>query len=220
MVIKTLFVDEFKGFAKSKVMASLWIGLPLLSILLRYARPDADGMPLLTFVAILLAGIGGTVAAVLLSTGITSERSRHVYDLFLVRPVKRRDLIIAKYLAAFSCLTIAVLLSVLLGLLVEAVTGKLTAETLMKQNLESLLITLTGISIACAVGIFFGIVMNSVAVSAILSAYLGNQITGLVILPIALVSALNVPLYCILVGIAVPVVILTASSVIFERKNV
>jgi ABC-2 type transport system permease protein len=220
MVIKTLFVDEFRGFAKSRVMAALWIGLPLLSVLIRYAQPDADGMPLLTFVAILLAGIGGTVAAVLLSTGITSERSRHVYDLFLVRPVKRRDLILAKYFAAFSCLLIAVLLSVLLGILVEVVTGDFSADTLMRQNLESLLITLTGISIACAVGIFFGIVMNSVAVSAILSAYLGNQITGLLILPIALVASLNVPLYCILVGIAVPVLILTASAVIFERKNV
>ena len=218
MVAKTLYVDEFRGFAKSKVMAALWIGLPLLSTTIRYIQPDAEGIPLLTFVGILLAGIGGTVAAVMLSTGITSERNRHVYDLFLVRPVRRRDLLIAKYFAVLTCLLIAVLLSIGLGLIVEAVSGTLTVDAL--ENLESFMVTFTGISIACSIGIFFGIVMNSVAVSAILSAYLGNQITGLVILPVALISSLNTVLYCVIVGIAVPILFLTISSVIFERKSI
>ena len=76
MVIKTLFADELRGFAKSKVMAAFWIGLPLLSITIRYLRPNADGLPPLTLVSILLAGVGGTVAAALLATSITSERNR------------------------------------------------------------------------------------------------------------------------------------------------
>jgi ABC-2 type transport system permease protein len=220
MALKTLYFDELKGFSRSKVMAVLWIGLPLISAGFRLFRPDAEGMPLLTLVAILLSSIGGTVAAVFLSTGITNERAKSVYDLFLVRPVKRYELLIAKFLAAFSSLFVAVLLSVLLGIAIEAVTGTFSSDTFMRENIESLLVTLTGIAVACSVGVFFGITMSSVAVSAILSAYLGNQITGALILPLALVSSLNVVLYCALVGIFVPAAILTLSALIFERRNV
>ncbi|MBT3276336.1 MAG: ABC transporter permease subunit [Spirochaetales bacterium] len=219
MAVKTLFLDEFKGFARSKVMTVLWIGLPLLSMFIRFIQPDADGLPLLTFIGILLASIGGTVAAVVLSTGITSERNRHVYDLFLVRPIKRRDLILAKFLAAFVCLLIAVVLSVFLGVIIELIGGTKINQLLFKSDLESMLVALTGIAIACSVGIFFGIVMNTVAVSAILSAYLGNQITGLIILPLALVSSLNIVVYCALVGTLVPAGFLLLSITIFAKKT-
>lgn len=220
MALKTLYFDELKGFSRSKIMAVLWIGLPLISVAFRVFRPDTEGMPLLTLVAILLASIGGTVATVLLSTSITNERAKSVYDLFLVRPVRRYELLVAKFLAAFSSLFVAVLLSVLLGIVIEAVTGNLSAGTFMGENFESLLVTLTGIAVACSIGIFFGITMSSVAVSAILSAYLGNQIAGAIILPLALSSSLNVVLYCALVGTLVPAAILTVTALIFERRNV
>ena len=219
MVLKTLYFDELKGFVRSKVMAVLWIGLPVISVAFRFFRPDAEGMPLLTLVAIVLSSIGGTVSAVFISTGVTNERTKSVYDLFLVRPVKRHELLIAKFLAAFSSLFVAVFLSVLLGIIIEAFTGNLASAAFMRQNIESLLITLTGIAVACSVGIFFGTTMNSVAVSAILSAYLGNQITGALIVPLALAQSLNVVLYCVLVGTTVPAAIMLLSVLIFRRKN-
>ena len=61
--------------------------------------------------------------------------------------------------------------------------------------------------------------MSSVAVAAILAAYLGNQITGALILPLALGSSINVVLYCSLVGVLVPAAVLVLSSVLFRRKN-
>lgn len=217
MGIKTVFADEFRGFARSKVMLALWIGMPLLSMILRYIRPDSEGIPLLTFVGIILASVGGTVSAVSLSTSITSERNRHVYDLFLVRPISRANLLIAKFIATFCCLVIAVGLSVGLGIAVEAISGNGKAF-LRGSDFESVLVAITGIGIACAVGILFGVLMNTVAVSAILSAYLGNQITGLAVIPMALVGSLNVVVYCIIVGTLVPAAILTISIVVFSRK--
>ncbi|MBN1686381.1 MAG: ABC transporter permease [Spirochaetales bacterium] len=219
MALKILYLDELKGFSRSKVTVALWVGLPVLSVAFRYFRPDAEGLPLLTLVAILLSSIGGTVATVLLSTTITSERGKGVYDLFLVRPVKRRDLLIAKFLAAFSSLFVAVLLSVLLGIVIEALSGNLSSSTFVRQNAESLLMTLTGIAVACSVGVFFGVVMNSVAVSAILAAYLGNQITGALLLPLAFGASLNILVYCALAGVLVPALFLSVSTLIFNRRN-
>ena len=220
MALKILYFDELKGFSRSKVMVVLWAGLPLLSVAFRFFRPDTEGLPLLTLVAILLSTIGGTVAAVLLSTTIASERAKGVYDLFLVRPVNRSQLLLAKFLAAFSSLLVAVILSVLLGVAIEAVSGALVPDALIKQNGESLLISITGIAVACSIGVFFGIVMNTVAVAAILAAYLGNQIIGALILPLALGVSLNLVVYCILVGIFVPALFLWISSMIYKRKRV
>ena len=95
----TLYRDELSGFARSKVMIILWIGLPALVILLRLIRPDADEIPLFVFTAVLISAIGGTLSAVMLSTTVTNEKQRHVYDLFLVRPVQRSTLLLAKYFA-------------------------------------------------------------------------------------------------------------------------
>jgi len=219
MTFSLLYTDELRGFIKSKVIASLWIGLPLLAMVIRWVQPDADGMPLLTFVAIIVAGIGGTIASVLLSTSITSERNKHVYDLFLARPVKRRSLLIAKYFAALSAVLVAVLLSLLLGAAVESISGNGAVVSSVKANLESLLVSVTGIAVACSIGVLFGVLLNSVAVSAILSAYLGNQLSGLIILPIALIPSLNLVIYCLAIMIVVPAVVLTVATAVFNRKN-
>ena len=217
MSLRLLYVDELKGFARSKVMAALWIGLPVMSVLLRSLRPETEGIPLTMFVAILIASIAGTLSAVMLSASITGERNRNVYELFLIRPVKRRDLILSKYLAALSCLTIAVLLSFALGALIEAVSGNLESG-ILKASFESLLLSIAGMALACGVGVFFGVLINSVAVSAILSVYLGNQLSALVILPMVLVEKLDTIFYPIALGLLVPIILLVVSVQIFKKK--
>lgn len=219
MNVRLLLADEFRGFARSKVMIALWVGLPLLSMALRFAQPNIEEMPLLTFVAILIAGIGGTLAAVTLSTTVTNERGRHVYDLFLVRPVRRNDLVIAKFLAAFLCLTTAVVLSILLGGVAKVLSGGRIDALISGPHIDSLMVSLTGIAIACAVGILFGMLFNNVALSAILAAYLGNNITGAVMLPLALVSSLNIVAYCVLMGLGVPAILLGIAMYVFSRKS-
>ena len=82
MSLKILFLDELKGFYKSKVMIILWVGLPLLSLLFNFLVPDIEDFPISSIVAIIFSSIGGMLASAMLSTSIASEKVRHVYDLF------------------------------------------------------------------------------------------------------------------------------------------
>ena len=218
MTFRILYTDELRGLARSRVMIALWVGLPLLTLLLKLIQPNTEGVPLLTFAAILAGSIGGTLSAVLLSTTITSERNRHVYDLFLTRPVHRRTLLLAKFFAALTCLFVAALGSIGLALVVDAATGALVPG-LAGQLGESLLVSVAGMAVASAVGVLFGVLVNSIAVSAILSVYLGNQLSAIIILPTVLVEGLNVPLFASLVGALVPAAVMVIAVVVFERKN-
>jgi len=98
-----IYKDELQGFLRSKVMIILAIGLPALVIALRLIQPTTEGIPFFSFTAILIASIGGKLGAVLLSTGITNERAHHVYDLFLIRPVRRSALVLGKFFCSRSC---------------------------------------------------------------------------------------------------------------------
>ncbi len=218
MNMKTLYADELKGLARSRVMIALWVGLPLLSLVLRLVQPDTEGIPLLILVAVLISSIGGTLSAVLLSTMITGERNRHVYDLFLVRPVRRAELLIAKFFAAFTCLLVATVASIGVAVVVDVASGTLVPG-IVSQLGDSLLVSLAGMTVASAVGVLFGVLINSIAVSAILSVYLGNQLSAIIILPTVFVEGLNVPLFASLVGVLVPALVMAIAVVVFKRKN-
>ena len=218
MIFRILYTDELRGLARSRVMIALWVGLPLLTLLLKLIQPDTEGVPLLTFAAVLVGSIGGTLSAVLLSTTITGERNRHVYDLFLTRPVRRGTLLLAKFFAALTCLFVAALGSIGLALVVDAATGALVPG-LAGQLGESLLVSVAGMAVASAVGVLFGVLINSIAVSAILSVYLGNQLSAIIILPTVFVEGLNVPLFAGLVGALVPAILMIAAIAVFRRKS-
>ena len=88
-----LFTDELRGFYKSKVMIFLWIGLPLMTILLHLWSPNTgENIPFTALSAIIVSSVGGTLAAVMLTVSIINEKTQHVYDLFLIRPLKRWNL--------------------------------------------------------------------------------------------------------------------------------
>jgi ABC-2 type transport system permease protein len=218
MNLKTLYIDELRGLARSKVMIALWVGLPVLSLIFYLAQPETEGLPLLTLVAVLVGGIGGTLSAVLLSTTITNERNKHVYDLFLIRPVGRGELLVAKFFAAFTCLLVAAVVSMGMAVVVDMASGTL-APGIGRQVGQSLLISLAGMTIASAVGVLFGVLIDSIAVSAILSVYLGNQLSAIIILPTILVPGLNVTLFASLVGLVVPAAVMTAAGLVFRRKS-
>ena len=219
MNVKLLYVDELTGFSRSKVMVVLWVGLPLMALIVRLINPAAEGMSLTSLVTLLVASIGGTLSAVLLSTTVTSERNRRVYDLFLIRPVLRRDLILAKYLAAVTCLLAAAVISVLVGVTVDVVSGRF-AGSATADAARSLVMIAAGVSVSCAVGMLFGVVIDSVAVSAILSVYLGNQIGSLILLPAILIPEIPVIPFSIGAGALVSGILLFISVKVFERKSI
>ena len=199
-------------------MIILWIGIPILSLLLHFV-PNTEDFPITSLVAILIASIGGTLAAAMLSTSIASEKSRHVYDLFLIRPVRRRDILLAKFSAVYLCLIIATGISLILGLIIDGLTIGILSKYVLVQTFESLFISLAGMAISCSIGMLFGILVSSVPVAAILSVYLGNQLTALSILPTVFLDFINPILFALIIGITVPTCILIISIITFNRRQ-
>ena len=179
-----LYVDEFKGFTKSRVMLALWVGLPLLAVILHAWSPAIEGgMPLSAFTALIISSISGTLASAMLAVSIIHERSRHVYELFLIRPMQRRDILLAKFLAVYTGLAIAVVLAVLVGFAFDYVDRGAIPSTLWINTLKSVALSLSMTAIASAMGVLIGVISTSVLLGVILVIYGGNQIVGLVMLP-------------------------------------
>jgi ABC-2 type transport system permease protein len=217
--LRLLFVDELRGYAKSKVMIVLWIGLPLLSFLIQFIDPgELEGMPISFLVSLLVSSIGGTLSAIMLSTSIVSEKNRHVYELFLIRPVKRSSLILAKYLAVYLCLVVAVAISLSIGFIIDGFTGKLS-ENLLNTTFEYLLMSFSSMAITCSIGILFGVVASSVPVAAILSVYLGSQLSSLIILPIFFIEGLNPVILSLALGIPISITFIGIDIILFNRQQ-
>ena len=219
MSLKILFADELKGFYKSKVMIVLWVGLPLLSLLFHYIVPNTEGIPISSIVAIILSSIGGTLGSAMLSTSIASEKIRHVYDLFLIRPVKRTSILLAKFFSVYLCLIIATGISLTLGLILDQIFIGNLPEFVLNQTIESLTISIAAMAISCSIGIFFGIIVSSVPVATILSVYIGNQISAISILPAVFIDFIDPIVFSLLVGCIAAVLMLTISSILFSRKQ-
>jgi ABC-2 type transport system permease protein len=179
-----LYVDEFKGYTKSRVMLALWVGLPLLALLLHAWSPAMeDGLPLSAFTALIASSISGTLASAMLAVSIINERSRHVYELFMIRPMQRRDILLAKFLAVYSGLAIAVVLAVLVGFAFDYLDRGGIPSALWIDTLKSVGLSLSMTAIASAIGVLIGVISTSVLLGVILVIYGGNQIVGLVMLP-------------------------------------
>ena len=219
MSLRLLFFDELRGYAKSKIMIVLWLGLPLLAFLIQFINPsELEGMPVSFLVSLVVSSIGGTLSSIMLSTSIVSEKNRHVYELFLIRPVKRSSIIVAKYLAVYSCLVIAVSISLIVGLIIDSITGEL-AESFLSTTFESLFIGISSMSITCSIGIFFGVLVSSVPAAAILSVYLGSQLSSIILLPTFFIQALNPVLVALSLGIIITCIIMSLNVVLFSRQQ-
>lgn len=218
MSLILLFFDEIKGYAKSKVMVVLWFGLPLLSFLIHFLQPEAEGLPIIFLVGIIVSSIGGTLSIIMLSTSMVSEKNRHVYELFLIRPVRRSSLLLAKFLAVYLCLVIAVLISLIVGLIIDAFTVGFS-EYILNETFKSLIISVSSMAITCSIGIFFGVLVSSVPVAAILSVYLGSQLASIILLPTFFIEALNPVLFALSLGISITLIMMSFNIFLFSRQQ-
>ena len=179
-----LYLDELKGFTKSKVMLALWVGLPLLALILHAWSPAIEGdMPLSAFAALIVSSISGTLASAMLAVSLIHERTRHVYELFLIRPMQRRDILLAKFAAVYTGLAIASVLAILLGFACDFVERGAIPSALWIDTLKSLAMSLSITAIASAAGVLIGVIASSVLLGVILVIYGGNQIAVVAMLP-------------------------------------
>lgn len=217
MSLRILFLDELNGFYRSRVMIALWIGLPAMALLLYFLVPDLEGLPITQFTALLVSSIGGLLTSVLIVVNILNEKERKVYDLFLIRPIKRRDLILAKFGAVYICVAVAGLLAIFVSASLDAVlNGYDLIATLTALNDPSI-IALSMMAISCSAGVLIGVFANSVLVGVLLVLYGGNQLSSLVILPVLLETGdiWMSGLYAVVITL----VLMLSSILVFQRKE-
>jgi ABC-2 type transport system permease protein len=220
MQLGLLFVDELRGFYKSKVMIFLWIGLPVIALLFRYISSISSGqsLPFTLISALVVSSIGGTLASVMLTVFLINEKNRHVYDLFLIRPLKRRDIILSKFLSVYVCVAIASLIAVLAGITVDFASTGALSTTILTDAGQSLATSLSMIAVACSAGVIIGVASPSVLVGAILVIYGGNQISVIPLVP-TLLNIQNAALFTIGLAGAVAAALLGGAILLFEKKQ-
>lgn len=183
-----LLIDEFRGYVKSKITIILFIVLPVLAVLMSILTGQLENFPATYLTTVLATSIAGALGSIMLSTSITSEMNKNVYDLFLIRPVKRHNIIIAKFFAVYLCTLAAVWLSIITGMIIDAFRQITMPQFFFDQLVDSVLTVFFALAITCAFGSLFGVLMKSVAGSAILSLYVGNQASSILTLVIPLIS--------------------------------
>jgi ABC-type transport system involved in multi-copper enzyme maturation permease subunit len=219
MSLALVFKDELKGFYKSKVMIFLWIGLPVLAILVHLTSSNAEGMPLSLLVSILVSSIGGLLSSVMLTVNIINEKDTHVYELFLIRPIKRWYLLLSKFLAVYICVSIACILAISIGILVDLYESQIIIDLIMQNIIDSFIMTLSIIAIASAFGILIGVVSPSIVVGVILVIFVGNYISSIpTIIPFVL-NVTNPVLIVLFLGIAITFVLMILGIFLFNEKE-
>ncbi len=223
---RLLVVDELRGFAKSKVMIVLWVALPALATLGYFLLPTpastGDGamdVPLTYMMGLLISSLAGTIAAVMVAVDIVSEKTRRVYDLFIIRPIRREVILWAKFLAVFSCVTVACVVALTVGITVDLIRGTDLPDQLIWDTLRSLGSVVGVIAISAAVGIFFGVLCNSILVAVILVLYVGQNLAIIPMLPAYL--DMGDSFYWLMLGIsaAATVVVMLFAGLLFRRAE-
>ena len=220
MKLPMLYVDELRGFYKSKVMLFLWVGLPIIAILFRFVQYGSTGqaIPFTVISALVVSSLAGTLSAVMLAVSIINEKNRHVYELFLIRPLKRRDLMLAKFLSVYTCVAIASFIAVFVGVAADYVTAGALPATIIGDTAQSLAISLSMVAVACSAGVLIGVASPSVLVGAILVIYGGNQISVIPLVP----TLLNLPeaaLFTVGLAAVVAATLLAVAIALFEKKQ-
>ena len=218
MNFSLLFSDELRGFYKSKVMMFLWVGLPVVAVLVGFLPNDAPEVPLTAISAIVVSSLAGTLASVMLAVSIINERSRNVYQLFLIRPIKRRDILFAKLSAIYVCVVIASVIAVMVGIAGDYLKTGIVPETILISTVESLVISFSMLAVSSSVGVLIGVAAPSVLVGSILVIYGGNQISIITAIP-ALLNLGNSTLIAVGSAITTTFVLLAVALKLFDRKQ-
>ena len=219
MSLRLLYADELTGFSRSRVMAVLWVGMPVLSLILHAVQPDLkEQMSLTVFSLLVVSTMASTIAAAMLSVDIIHEKSRGVYSLFLVRPVKRSAILLGKVLAVITCVGVGALLTLAVGLLYDTLRGGGPAAGLLRDVGQSAATGIAGIAIASAAATLIGVLSPSVVVGVILVIYGANQLSVVGYLPL-LLHLQPAWLYAVAMGSALSVVLMAVAVILFNRKQ-
>jgi ABC-2 type transport system permease protein len=154
----------------------------------------------------------------MVAVSIVNEKNRHVYELFLIRPIRRRDIILAKFFSIYTCVAIASSLAVITGVIADFVSGGALSGTVLNSAFQSFATSLSMIAVSCSAGILIGVASPSVLVGAILVLYGGNQISVIPLVPTFL-NISDVVLFTASLAAIISITLLTLAVFTFERKQ-
>ncbi len=194
-------------------MLALLVGMPLIAVLMYFLSPDLGVMPLGAFTAVTISSMAGLLASTTLSVSIINERTQGAYDLFLVRPVRRSHLLIAKYLAVVGCVILAAAAAIVIANAYDwSVQGVIDLGGLRQPTL----IVITMACVSCAVAVLVGTLVKSVLLGVILTIYGGNQLSAAIVLT-SLENLMSIEASAV-VGLSLATVVLVVALVLFKRK--
>jgi ABC-2 type transport system permease protein len=201
-------------------MIFLWVGLPIIAVLFRFVQTSYTGqaIPFTVISSLVVSSLAGTLAAVMLAVSIINEKNRHVYELFLIRPLKRRDIVFAKFLSVYTCVAVASAISVIVGIIVDWLTTGAVPATVLSDTGQSLAISLSMIAVSCSAGVLIGVASPSVLIGAILVIYGGNQISVIPLIP-TILNIADAAVFTIGLAAAVTAALLIVAVSVFERKQ-
>lgn len=219
--------DELVGFAKSKVMIVLWVLLPVIAIggyllLPPSALLGGDTGPRLSataFMSLLTSSVAGTVAALMIAVDIISEKNRHVYELFVIRPIRPEAIVQAKFIAVFACVTIACVVSIALGITVDGARGTEITGELLHDALKAVVALIGVIALSSSVGVLFGVMAKTVLVAVILILYVGQNLAIIPMLPMYLGLLPNHFWLVMVIAATLTALLLWASAALFRRSQ-
>lgn len=219
-----LFKDELNGFAKSSVMIGMWIGMPALGIFLYFIMPSeilSQGPIKITassYIALILSSLASTLASIMVAIEIVNEKNRKIYDLFVIRPINRGHLMLAKFFAVMLCVAIALAISLFAGLLIDMAMGVDVGPLKIESIIESYISTLGVMAVGTAGGILVGVISNSVLM-AVMLIWLVTQ--NFVIIPM-IPGLIGLPDYlwvAMAITLVITVVLMTVALQIFKRMD-
>ena len=212
--------DELNGFYKSWAMIFLWIGLPLLSIFIHISIPNQAGFGSLSILtALILTSIASLISSSMLAANIINEKDTNVYTLFLIRPIKRWQLIISKFLSVYICVSIALIISIMIGITIDYIETPHLFEFILDYVINPFIMIFAIMLISSAFGTLVGVLSPSIVVGVIIVIFVGQYVSYI---PTAISFLLNIgdPLVMVIVtSIITAAVLLGIAILVFSRKQ-
>ena len=211
-----LLYDELKGFYKSYVMIFLLIFVPLIAVLV-YAFAPIDIDEKMFFTSIIVSSLGGILSAALLSANIINEMDSKTYDLFLIRPIKRWNIILSKYLAVVICVSVACMLSLAVNIIGYWFEFSALPDAQFFDIVNITILTFSFIAIGSSFGLLMGVAIPSLVGAVIIDIFIGQY---LMYIPFFLGQITDDPtLWTAVFAIGLMVGLTGLSIVLFNRKD-
>jgi len=130
------------------------------------------------FMSFIETSIAGAIASVLVAVEIVSDRSRNVYQLYVIRPIRPESLLWAKFFAVSALVIIAVTISMSIGFIFDVTEGRPIDGDELVQSGKVILATAQGVGLACAGGVLFAVLAKeSILIAVVLVLQIGQNFT-------------------------------------------